>query len=315
MAEPRCAIDRFLSRLWSWPSDITDADSSPCGAWSGSPRRPANIKIKRSLASYLVCPSDDSDGDALDDVSGSKLKATAISAVVGQSENCPRARSRSRSGQGQLRPEVRKIHDEHISFPCWSVRSAGMHMVKFEVNQASNKYSSKSDDQHPRTLWPKGCSLRIGSRCFRNPGASFVDKCPLAKFQLDELASIPMVNVRLLPSGQPMINVLDHCYNQIAQLREDYCGVCVFKIGISANVGFRMSAYARSNFSEMRLLHATNVADHAAILEVLLIREFKGHTGCRNIAPGGDGSMKATWGPFFVYCVAARADRKLPVGS
>ena len=67
----------------------------------------------------------------------------------------------------------------------------------------------------------------------------------------------------------------------------------MFKIGISSNVAYRMAKYKESNFVEMRLIHCSDDAQLIAVLEVLLVAQFKEMSGCRNVAKGGDGSMVA----------------------
>ena len=161
--------------------------------------------------------------------------------------------------------------------------------------------------------------IKVGKRSFKVPSPDYIDNCPLASFQLAELGAEPQVSLRMLPhSGdRSMAAVFTHCCKEIQQLRHDFgCNLCVFKIGISANVAFRMEKYKAANFSEMRVIHNSASAEHAAVLEILLIQKFACVSGCRNIALGGDGTMsRDPWGPFFVYCVGARADRMLCIGA
>ena len=92
--------------------------------------------------------------------------------------------------------------------------------------------------------------------------------------------------------------------------------MCIFKIGISSNVGYRVNKYKESNFAEMRLIHCSENSSIIEVLEILLIATFKNRRGCRNVAPGGEGSMalRDPYGPYFLYSVGARADGKLAIG-
>lgn len=94
--------------------------------------------------------------------------------------------------------------------------------------------------------------------------------------------------------------------------------VCVFKIGVTANVPRRFPAYLKMGFTSMWILHTGDEVSLVHMLEAALISEFQICTGCRNAAnTGGEGALnrKVREGPpFYVYITGGRADQARRVG-
>ncbi|CAE7258041.1 unnamed protein product, partial [Symbiodinium sp. CCMP2456] len=108
--------------------------------------------------------------------------------------------------------------------------------------------------------------------------------------------------------------ILLRCKTHAAAFREHIgVQVCVFKIGVTANVPRRFSAYLNLGFTAMWILHTGDEVGLIHMLEAALIAEFQNCTGCRNSAnTGGEGALnrKVREGPpFFVYITGGRADQ------
>ena len=113
--------------------------------------------------------------------------------------------------------------------------------------------------------------------------------------------------------------ILLRCKNHASAFRE-HLGVqlCVFKIGVTANVARRYADYVKKGFTAMWTLHTGDEVGLIHMLEAALISEFQTCTGCRNSAnSGGEGALnrKDREGPpYFVYITGGRADQARRVG-
>ena len=111
-------------------------------------------------------------------------------------------------------------------------------------------------------------------------------------------------------------NILQHCKNQIDDVRDEYGGkVCIFKIGVTANPLVRFSYYRVQNFDSMRLIHISECAHLVYMLEAALIQSYGTTAGCRNEVLGGEGIMHLSPPPYYAYVVVARGDGRLRIGS
>lgn len=269
-------MKRFLSELWS-----SEAPANPTAASPGG----GQAKV-RSLASRLLSPSGSEDES--DPAAHKRLKVcgTARTRDSVRVEACVRVRS----------PALPNLHAGCVA------------------RHANHRY-----------LWtlPEpyrfGSTCVVGSRKYSIPRSWDIDCYRLTSVQLTELSALSMILLNLpLQSTRTFLAIWQHCICQVENLIHDFGNqVCVFKIGISANVPYRMAKYKEANFAEMRIIHCSDDANIVAVLEILLIAYFKGLRGCRNVAPGGEGSMIHRYpdGPYFVYCVGARADGKLAIGG
>ena len=85
--------------------------------------------------------------------------------------------------------------------------------------------------------------------------------------------------------------------------------LCVFKVGLTANPPLRFEFYKDANYTHMSLLHVTENAGVAQMLEAALIAFCIDQHGCRNQRYGGEGPPCAGNLFHFVYVVGARADQ------
>lgn len=95
--------------------------------------------------------------------------------------------------------------------------------------------------------------------------------------------------------------------------------MCIFKIGITANPLLRYASYIDLGYTSMWLIHSSPSLGLTNMLEAALICEFATMVGCKNKPnSGGEGglnrSSRAMLPPFYVYCVAGRADQPRWVG-
>ena len=96
--------------------------------------------------------------------------------------------------------------------------------------------------------------------------------------------------------------------------------MCVFKIGITANVVTRMDDYRAENFTFLAAIHCDEDLTAVESMEIHCVRLFHHLSSCRNINGGGE-SMRTKEkqprhpGPYILYCVAARADSRARIGG
>ena len=106
--------------------------------------------------------------------------------------------------------------------------------------------------------------------------------------------------------------ILTHMRNVIARVMQDFGGegLCIFKIGITAQPLLRWEAYRSANYLKCTILHVTNCIWEACWGEAALIACLEVLPGCRNIQKGGDGPLhvRGDGPPYFIYIVTARAD-------
>ena len=309
-------MKRFLSELWSTDCHAPAASFNAPGRANG-----ANHQI-RSLASKLISPtSSESEGEVsprpclpktLKPSSSIHDRDVQLQACLTSTSTCdPIARKRKNNGGMVVQKHVRG-----------KVRSSALCPNEHDRYPGYIFYSLVCDESKTHPLpndYCFGTTVTVGKRAYDIPHRTYVDWSPLASFQVSELVSLPGIKLKLILNKERCIfaGVWHHCVDQVEKLVFDFNDICVFKIGITANVSYRNAKYRESNFSEMRLIHCSNDADLAALLEMMLIAQFRDRRGCRNIAKGGDGSMVACnrFGPYFVYCVGARADGNKAIGS
>ena len=89
----------------------------------------------------------------------------------------------------------------------------------------------------------------------------------------------------------------------------------VYKIGVSANLPFRVKTYLDNNYDELWLLGAFTSATACKALERHLIGCHNGIMGCRNTAPGGEGNMAEDKPPFYCYIAIAWAAKRSRIGA
>lgn len=113
--------------------------------------------------------------------------------------------------------------------------------------------------------------------------------------------------------------ILAYAKQQVVGLREHLgLSLCIFKIGVTANLPLRFQDYFNKNYSQMWVLLISDDLSLVHMLEAALISEFHCLRGCKN-APntGGEGALnrKDSGGPpFYVYVVGGRADQAKWVG-
>lgn len=110
--------------------------------------------------------------------------------------------------------------------------------------------------------------------------------------------------------------ILSRCKNKIASFKE-YIGVglCVFKIGVSANPVMRYITYVDLGFTSMWVIEMSSNIGLIHMLEAALVSEYASHVGCRNKeGSGGEGKAGQAKGPYFVYVTGGRADQRRKVG-
>lgn len=299
-------MHRFLSELWSTSECPIQPGKNRPGTGSGSFSRETSANTPpiciRSLASRLVCPSD-SDSD-VDEPACKKARGETV-----DSTSHVILPVHSQWPQPQHGPERQFSGAAMCGVPrhtaCKSRASPRVHVrgrIRSPALPCDRQVAHRHDGQTSVCLLPDG--LRFGSMCLVGkrsyiiPKASSLDPCLLASFQVQELALLSCQNIRLRllleRNARYFSAIWTHCVRQVEGLIHDFGDqVCVFKIGISSNVAYRMAKYKESNFVEMRLIHCSDDAQLIAVLEVLLVAQFKEMSGCRNVAKGGDGSMVA----------------------
>lgn len=333
---------RFLSELWS---------SSPKKAKHCPHGDPAQGRI-RSLPSRLLSPSSsNSDSEGAVENNNSHILHRSGVATPRALPTCSAGGAKTCNLKKNICATERH-HDhgaamglEHHMAPPTSAQNpvqqrrstawkSRARPCRLQVHRSSGHATSKPNEPVPDPKvklpsWdpdPLLClgllldsAVTVGKRTYKLPDDGFWDSCPLATFQLDELSSYKHVKVRLTPQSDRSFHyILQHCCKEIQHMISDFGStVCVFKIGISSNIEYRVCQYRKAHFNEMRLLHNSNTARFVELLEVLLIAYFQDRPGCRNRAKGGDGSMalRDPYGPYFVYCVAARADGNKLIGT
>ena len=336
-------MKRFLSELWS--SEAPQAPQPAAGAI-----RPAKFRL-RTLASRLVSPSSSDDEQAAKHSSApERSTSTCVGSPRtdgGRSSTQPGVQTPANSALAITRPSAKSGADQEIRQPLHQQKrrcartacksraspstSASQYSYKLVRSAAGIGVLQACDCLAPGldscqccqlpALYKFGSTCCVGQRLYWIPESSYLDSCPLAWFQISELRTIPGVVVKMLHSPGcctfSFASIWKHCVSQVELLVQDFGGpVCIFKIGISSNVGYRMQKYKESNFAEMRLIHCSENNRIVEILEILLVATFRGRQGCRNVAPGGEGSMALgdPYGPYFLYSVGARADGKLAIG-
>ncbi|CAE7771912.1 unnamed protein product, partial [Symbiodinium necroappetens] len=112
----------------------------------------------------------------------------------------------------------------------------------------------------------------------------------------------------LLSAGKALLSIRE----RVASILR--LGPTVFKIGLTGDPMFRFykvpsktnsSAgyrYDTDQFAEMQVLYAGATWDEASLMEAVLIAEFQGRPGNRNINPGGEGRQVYD-PPYFTYIV------------
>ena len=92
-------------------------------------------------------------------------------------------------------------------------------------------------------------------------------------------------------------------------------GICVFKIGVSANPVMRYISYVEQGFTSMWVLEVSPSIGLIHMLEAALVSEYASHVGCRNKeGSGGEGKAGQSKGPYFAYVTGGRADQPRRVG-
>lgn len=129
------------------------------------------------------------------------------------------------------------------------------------------------------------------------------------------------VIVRTISPGLKSSRFLEHMKNQIGCLRHKFGDeLCIFKIGISSSIINRWSMYKDENFAAMVIVFASNSLIQVETFESCLIDAYRGLPQCRNQLGGGEsmrkrGGLPRHGGPYYVYCVAARADARYGIGG
>ena len=331
-------IHRFLSKLWS---------SSPAAQQCRDEGGPSATQV-RSMASRLLSPSssdDERDGCHMALQPGHRLKSGAVAATqtsydvtwetiqalqqhCDQTKLCKREHGEAHcfnttanAGGEPATTLAKRRKTASKSRPCPGAPCSGgvLHAHRSSA-LACMSGNSRSESNTTRGQFYGGDDIVVGARSYTMPQKDYWDPGRLASFQLAELALYENVEACLTPKFErTFAGIQQHCQNEIERVMQDFGGpdICVFKIGVSSNVQYRVSHYMAAHFSKMRLLHNSTDPSMAELLEVLLIAKFRCYRGCRNIARGGEGSMASRdpYGPYFVYVVAARADGKKPIGS
>ena len=110
--------------------------------------------------------------------------------------------------------------------------------------------------------------------------------------------------------------ILAYASQQIVAYRESNgLTVCVFKIGVTANLVCRFLDYKSRNYSSMWVIHQGDNVMETHMLEAALISQFHHITGCRNKAgSGGEGALNRSSAPYFTYVTGGRADQNKRLG-
>ena len=117
----------------------------------------------------------------------------------------------------------------------------------------------------------------------------------------------------LLCAGKALLSIRERVANILS------LGPTVFKIGLTGDPMFRfykvpsrtnVSAgyrYDLEQYEEMQVLFAGATWDEASLMEAVLISEYQGRPGNRNVNPGGEGRQVYD-PPYFIHCVQVGPD-------
>ncbi len=113
--------------------------------------------------------------------------------------------------------------------------------------------------------------------------------------------------------------ILAYCKRQVIAFQESLgFGICVFKIGVTADPLERFQDYRAEAYTNMWIIHISEEKYLIHMLEAALIAEFNASSGCRNMPEtGGEGGLnrkKHRGPPFYCYVVGGRADQPKRVG-
>lgn len=113
--------------------------------------------------------------------------------------------------------------------------------------------------------------------------------------------------------------ILAHAKEQVDNMQHHVgVGLCIFKIGVTANPLLRFASYLDLGYTTMWLINVSPSLGLTVMLEAALISEYGYSSGCKNKPnSGGEGAFnrsKPLKPPFFVYVVAGRADQPRWVG-
>ena len=134
----------------------------------------------------------------------------------------------------------------------------------------------------------------------------------LSELLLNGLAADPRVCLKLPPPHANAGKVLQWAKQILCSVLGK--GPTIFKIGLTGNPLFRFYKvpsktspspgyhHDREKFQHMYILFAGATWDEASLMEAILISEFQGKPGNRNVNPGGEG-RKVYEPPFFTYVV------------
>ena len=130
-------------------------------------------------------------------------------------------------------------------------------------------------------------------------------------------AAMRNISYDLSPDHSQAGKVLAHCQNCIQKLRfstgEGSLKIVIYKIGISHDCSARFELYKVHNWTRMLVMASSEDLGFIEMLEAALISHHNHRVQCRNISLGGEGMRDQDFnpkfrGPFYCYCVAARAD-------
>ena len=113
--------------------------------------------------------------------------------------------------------------------------------------------------------------------------------------------------------------ILAHARQKVSSFRERHGdGLCVFKIGVTANPAQRWELYLKVNLTAMWIIFMHDDLSLVHMLEASLIALFCEIKGCRNKPnTGGEGALNRKCRPdppYFIYVVGGRADQHKKVG-
>lgn len=143
--------------------------------------------------------------------------------------------------------------------------------------------------------------------------AATFDPCT---FEWKLVQPMGLLNVCPTASNPTCGKILSRCKNQISCFKTKIGnGICVFKIGVSANPVMRYISFVELGFTSMWVLEVSPSIGLIHMLEAALISEYASHVGCRNKeGSGGEGKAGQSKGPYFVYVTGGRADQPRRVG-
>ena len=162
----------------------------------------------------------------------------------------------------------------------------------------------------------------------------YVDRCVTSKDQTErldyQLQSEPcwdtwrkfnIINrtMKVQPREPTCGKILAYCKRQVVAFQESLgFGICVFKIGVTADPLERFHYYRAEAFTNMWVIHISEEKNLIHMLEAALISEFNTTSGCRNKPEtGGEGGLNRKnhrGPPFYAYVVGGRADQPRRVG-